>query len=110
MVDRQVERWRPLRSPSGLPSEPPPPNDPLGLSTAPPESVTHVPGLECYPCLRPFRDSCAVHDFPVPKTAVLGRTAAVRPSLRRRAGAVFSFPQPRATPFYLRASRRLRAQ
>ena len=54
MVDRQVERRRPLRSPSGLPSEPPPPNDPLGLSTAPPESVTHVSGLECYPCLRPF--------------------------------------------------------
>ena len=36
-------------------------------------------------------DSCVVHDFPVPKTAVLGRIAAVRPSLRGRVGAVLGF-------------------
>ncbi len=36
-------------------------------------------------------DSCVVHDFPVAKTAVLGRIAAVRPSLRGRAGAVLGF-------------------
>lgn len=36
-------------------------------------------------------DSCVVHDFPVPRTAVLGRIAAVRPSLRGRAAAVLGF-------------------
>jgi signal peptidase I len=36
-------------------------------------------------------DACVVHDFPVPRTAVLGRIAAVRPSLRGRAGAVLGF-------------------
>lgn len=36
-------------------------------------------------------DACAVHDFPVPRTAVLGRIAAVRPSLKGRAGAVLGF-------------------
>jgi signal peptidase I len=36
-------------------------------------------------------DSCVVHDFPVLKTAVLGRIAAVRPSLRGRAAAVLGF-------------------
>lgn len=36
-------------------------------------------------------DTCVVHDFPVLKTAVLGRIDAVRPSLRGRAVAVFGF-------------------
>jgi hypothetical protein len=36
-------------------------------------------------------DACVVHDFPVLKAAVLGRIAAVRPSLRERAGAVLGF-------------------
>jgi hypothetical protein len=36
-------------------------------------------------------DSCIVHDFPVSKTAVLGRVDAVRPSLRGRAAAVLGF-------------------
>jgi signal peptidase I len=36
-------------------------------------------------------DACVVHDFPVPKTSVLGRIDAVRPSLRGRAEAVLGF-------------------
>lgn len=36
-------------------------------------------------------DACVVHDFPVLKTEVLGRIAAVRPSLWERAGAVLGF-------------------
>jgi hypothetical protein len=36
-------------------------------------------------------DSCVVHDFPVPKTAVLGRIAAVRPSLWGRVVAILGF-------------------
>src|SRR3982750_4940770 len=47
---------RPLRSPLGLPPEPPFPLDQRGLSTSTnPESVTHVPGLECYPSPRPYK-------------------------------------------------------
>jgi signal peptidase I len=36
-------------------------------------------------------DACVVHDFPVLKTAVLGRVAAVRPSFWGRAAAVLGF-------------------
>ena len=36
-------------------------------------------------------DACAVHDSPAPRSAVLGRIAAARPSLRKRAAAVFGF-------------------
>lgn len=36
-------------------------------------------------------DACVVHDFPISRTAVLGRIAAVRPSLRGRAAAVLGF-------------------
>jgi signal peptidase I len=36
-------------------------------------------------------DACVVHDSPVPKAAVLGRIASVRPSLRGRAAAVLGF-------------------
>lgn len=36
-------------------------------------------------------DACVVHDFPVLKSAVLGRIVAVRPSLRGRAAAVLGF-------------------
>ena len=36
-------------------------------------------------------DACVVHDSPVPRAAVLGRIAAVRPSLRDRAAALLAF-------------------